>query len=271
MNSGRWGAGWLFATFWLAGIALAANMAHAGARASLPLEVRIDLAISQVEQSLLAEDHEATLEALAELRELAPDLDMPDLLFYEARALAETDVPGPALGRLLEFLSTAPRDSGVYADGLALLPEIEAAAARREAAEARWADIDERLVWIEEELERLEAESASVRRELAWAQQSLADAQRELGDFRAQVQDNCREDWQLYNAGSLMRLGRRATRDECINDQYRRFGALRGHEDAVSARRRELDRARAGMSPYNDSIQQLQRERAQLQAERNQG
>lgn len=270
MSKGRVGGGRALAWLWFVAMVMTASTVQAEARVELPLEVRIDLTISQVERALIAEDHQATLAALAELRTLAPDLDMPDLLFYEARALAATDVPAPALARLLEFLSAAPRDSGVYADALALLPELETVVAQREAADARRAKVGERLAEIEQDLARLEAESASARREVTWAESSLVRVRRELSDFRAQVQSNCREDWQLYNAGRLMRLGRHATRDECVQDQYTRWGALRDYEDAIAERRRELELAQAQLRPHNERIHQLQSERAQLQAERGQ-
>ncbi len=263
---------------WAVSIALGAALLTAGhapawaqASAGLPLEVRIDLAIARVERALIDTNHPETLAAVAELRNLAPDLVLPDLAFYEARALAETGQTVPALARLLEFLAAAPRESGVYPEALALLPSLETATTAQAAAESRARELDERLAWIEAEIERREAEAARSRQAVAWAQTALRDARKARDDFRAQARDNCAEDWQRYNTGRSMGLRGHATRADCISfhEGGGHWGgmSLRDHEHDIAERQRALDHAQASLRPHREGIEALQRERGELRTE----
>ncbi|MCC5869379.1 MAG: hypothetical protein JJU27_12800 [Gammaproteobacteria bacterium] len=256
-------------------LALLVPVGHAPAwsqaGAGLPLEVQVDLAIARIEQALIGENHPDTLAAVAELRELAPDLELPDLAFYEARALAGTDQPVAALERLIEFLAGGPRDSVVYPEALELMSSLETAAAQRQAAESRQRELDERLVWIESEIARREAEAAQPRRDMEWAQTALRDARNARDDFRDDVRQNCAEDWQRYNVGRSMGLRGHASRTDCIGFLERggNWGgmSLRDHERSIEERRRALEHAQAGFRPHREGIEALNRERRELRTE----
>ena len=97
---------------------------------SLPLDVRLDLAVVAVERALSGKDPGAITNAIQTLRELDPAADqVSDLLFFEAEALASLGQFQLAEVALNRFLVLRGRNSENYDAALGLMLDLQRRAA----------------------------------------------------------------------------------------------------------------------------------------------
>jgi len=103
----------------------------------LPLEVRLDIALLQLERAIIADDHKAILKQIEAIRELDPVAADGELLLYEASAAAALGDFDRAEGTLSQFLSIAERGSDSYSQGLELLVDLPKRRAEHQEARQR--------------------------------------------------------------------------------------------------------------------------------------
>lgn len=99
----------------------------------LPLEVQLDLHMSELGRLLQIDDSVGIIDLIARMRAL--DTPIPDALYFlEATALHKTNDSLAAQDRLLRYLKNTGRDGRYYDQATELLLSVRENAARQETA-----------------------------------------------------------------------------------------------------------------------------------------
>lgn len=95
---------------------------------NLPLEVQVDLLMTELSRLLKIDDNDGIIELIPQIRSL--DIEMPDSLYFlEARALFRTGDALASLDRLIVYLANTGRDGRFYGQATELLLEVKQEAA----------------------------------------------------------------------------------------------------------------------------------------------
>ncbi|MCB1645430.1 MAG: SEL1-like repeat protein [Pseudomonadales bacterium] len=109
------------------GVSGAAHAESAAIAENLPLDVQVDLLMTELSRLLKVDDNQGIIELIPRIRSL--DIEIPDSLYFlEARALYRT---GDALGardRLVVYLANTGRDGRYYEQATELLLAVKAEA-----------------------------------------------------------------------------------------------------------------------------------------------
>jgi TPR repeat protein len=126
---------------------------HAGAESSaiadsLPLDVQVDLLMTELSRLLKIDDNEGIIELIPQIRSL--DIEIPDSLYFlEARALYRIGEALTARDRLVLYLANTGRDGRYYDQATDLLLAVKAEA-----------DIQQRKLAEQERLRRVQLEKS---------------------------------------------------------------------------------------------------------------
>jgi len=232
------------------------------AQGALPLEVQIDLVIRQLEAAIASEDHAGTLRQIDELRRLAPSLDEIDLLYFEAYAAFHAGEMRRAEAALDRYLRSSPRDSAVYGEALALLPQVQERAARLSGLEAELSEARARQAQLEAEISSLSAEVENSRWEGESLARSVSDASGAVQWLRNDADDVCRDEWLMRDY--WYRHGLNSVQ-ECVDFRLDLGGIyeLQRAETEARARKRAFDERQG---PLNRRLQALQAEQRETAA-----